>query len=352
MKKRSVEILIVVALITLSLLINACSDAGGTEKKEQENAEDGFTYVEVMKTKHEPFVKYITLIGAAKANQKANIASDEGGKIKKFLKDKGDYVEEGEVILVLDNDVLKASLDAVNAQYEMAEMNFKKQEDVYNQKVTSELQFLNAKYERDAAKANYELTKSRYDHTFIKAPFSGVLDMKFVEEGEFAAPGNPIIALVSIDRIKIEAGVPENYVNDVKKGNNVKIIFNDLDGETYTAKISYVGSTINTDNRTFPIEIEIPNKGRKIKPELNAEVKIERANFDKAVIVPEEVVAKTDQGNVVFVEENGIAKMRKVNVAGRFNNEAAIIEGLNEGDNLIHIGYQKLIDGEKVKILE
>jgi multidrug efflux pump subunit AcrA (membrane-fusion protein) len=131
----------------------------------------------------------------------------------------------------------------------------------------------------------------------------------------------------------------------------VKVIFNDLGGENYEEKISYVGSTINTDNRTFPVEIYIANKERKIKPELNAQVKIERVRYENVIVVPEEVVTRTDQGYVVFVEENGLAKMRVVNVAGRFANKAAISEGLNGGDNLIHVGYQKLIDGEKVRVL-
>ena len=349
-KLKKSSILFVGSLIAISLFINACSDVDGSEKKKEDPG--SYEYVEVFKTKYEPFVKYISLIGVAKAYQQANIAADEGGRIKSFMKDKGNYVAEGEVIVVLDNDVLKANLDAAKAQYDMAETNFKKQEEIYKQKVTSEIQYLNAKYERDGAKANYELIKSRYDKTFIKAPFSGILDNKFIEEGEFAAPGLPIISLVSIDRIKVQAGVPENYVSSVKKGNNVQVVFNDLGGETFQDKISYVGSSINTDNRTFLVEVVINNKNRKIKPELNAVVKIEEDKLDKVVLIPEEVVSKTDFGNVVFVEENGIARQRIVEVKSRYQNKAAITKGLSEDDNLIVVGFQNLVDGEKVKIIE
>jgi RND family efflux transporter MFP subunit len=350
MRKTINKILISFMVIELILSFYSCADAGGNEKKKEEPG--SFIYVETEKVQFQPFVSYISLIGYAKANQEADVASDEGGKIKSFVKDKGNYVKEGDVILIVENDVLKANLDAAKAQYDMAEINFKKQEEIYNQKVTSELQYLNAKYERDAAKANYELIKSRYDKTFIKAPFAGIIDLKYIEEGEFAPPGAAIISLVSIDRIKIEAGVPENYVGDIKAGNRVKIVFNDLGGETFDEKISYVGSSINVDNRTFPIEIIINNKDRRIKPELNAVVKVERKNFDKAALVPEDIVSKTDLGNVVFVEENGIAKMRVVKVEGRYDNKAAITEGLKEGDNLVLVGFQNLVDGEKVKVLE
>jgi RND family efflux transporter MFP subunit len=308
--------------------------------------------VETKEIKMEPFVTYISLIGVAKAFQQADIAYDEGGKIEKYHKDKGSFVNEGDVIIEIENSVLKANLDAAKAQYDMSEVNFQKQEEIYKEKVTSELQYLNAKYERDAAKANYELIKSRYEKTFVKAPFSGVVDVKFIEEGEYAAPGAAIVSLVSMNMIKVEAGVPENYVDDVKVGDKVKVVFNDLGGKSFDEKISYVGSSINTDNRTFPIEIVLNNNNRQIKPELNAVVKIENKRFDKAAIIPEEVVSKTDLGNVVFIEKDGIAKMKIVQVKGRYENKAAVTEGLNEGDKLILVGFQNLIDGEKVKVLE
>lgn len=350
MKTTGLKILTLLTGLSFLFFLNSCADADGSEKKDEEAG--SFTYVQIMKAKSEPFVKYISLIGVAKPFKTADIAAEEGGIIAKFSKDKGAYVKDGEVILVLKNEVLKANLDAAKAQYDMAETNFRKQEEIYRQKVTSELQFLNSKYERDAAKANYELIKSRYEKTFIKAPFSGIVDQKYIEEGEFAGPGTPIITLVSIDRIKVEAGVPENYVNDVKAGNNVKVIFNDLEKAEYNEKISYVGSSIDRDNRTFLIEILILNKGRKIKPELNAEVKVEKEMYKDVVVIPENIVTETDQGNIVFVEENGAAKMRVVEVVSRFDNKAAVNRGLKEGENLIHVGYQNLIDGEKVKVLE
>src|SRR5690606_4419453 len=102
------------------------------------------------------------------------------------------------------------------------------------------------------------------------APFSGVVDQKFAEVGEIVLSGSPIVSLVSMNRIKIEVGVPENYIGLIKKGGNVKVTFKDIDDADYDAKISYVGNTISTSNRTFPIEIMIDNPDKKIKPELSA----------------------------------------------------------------------------------
>jgi membrane fusion protein (multidrug efflux system) len=210
---------------------------------------------------------------------------------------------------------------------------------------------LNAKYEREGAKANYELIKARYDRTFIKAPFSGIVDRKFAEMGELVLSGTPIVSIVNMFKIKIEAGVAENYVNMVSKGDSVKVVFRDLGNREYKAVLYYVGKTITTNNRTFPIEIHLNNSDGNIKPELSAQVFIQKEKYHSAIIIPEEVITKTDLGYAVFVEEDGIAKMRIVDIISRSNNKIAVKSGLKEGENLIHVGFQNLVDGTKVKVV-
>jgi len=328
----------------------SCGNSEGSEQK-KDNNRDPSVFVQTLELKSEQFTDYISVLGVAKAFYQANLSSVEGGRIKKFVNDKGSYVKEGEVILELDNDVLKASLNAAKAQYDMAESNFLKQEQIYKENVTSELQYLNAKYERDAAKANYELINARYERTFIKAPFAGIVDRKFAEMGELVLPGSPVVSLVNMFRIKIEAGVPENYVNHVKRGDSVKVIFKDLENKEYRAVLSYVGRTITTNNRTFPIEIYLNNSNSSIKPELSAQVYIQKARFESAIIIPEEVVTNTDLGYAVFVEEKGIARMRIIDIISRSNNEVAVKSGLKAGEHLINVGFQNLVDGTKVKVV-
>ena len=350
-KKQKFKNLILLILISVSLLFLflSCGKADGTEKENNsDQKEKSSVYVKTVTLKSQPYTDYLELLGVAKAFYQANLSSDEGGKIKEFKKDKGSFVREGDVILVIDNDVLKANMDAAKAQYEKAENNFKRQEELYNQKVTSELQYLNQKYERDAALANFNLIKARYEKTFIKAPFTGVVDKKFAEVGETVLPSAPIVSVVSMYNIKVEAGVPENYVNQVKVGDDVKVVFKDLEGITYNEKISFVGSTISTDNRTFPIEIHIKNRDGKIKPELSSKVYIQRSNYDSAIVIPEEVVTQTDVGPVVFIADGDTARMRKIEVISRYNNQVAVSSGLKAGDKLIRVGFQNLVDGTRI----
>ncbi len=350
-KKQKFKSLILMLLISVSslFLFLSCGKADGTGKENNsDQKEKSSVYVKTVTLKSQPFTDYLELLGVAKAFYQANLSSDEGGKIKEFKKDKGSFVREGDVILVIDNDVLKANMNAAKAQYEKAENNFKRQEELYNQKVTSELQYLNQKYERDAALANYELIKARYEKTFIKAPFTGVVDKKFAEVGENVPPSVPIVSMVSMYNIKVAVGVPENYVNQVKVGDDVKVVFKDLEGITYKEKISFVGSSISTDNRTFPIEIHIKNSDGKIKPELSAKVYIQRSKLDSAIVIPEEVVTQTDIGQVVFIADGDIARMRKIEVISRYNNQVAVSSGLNAGEKLIRVGFQNLVDGTRI----
>ncbi len=348
MKHYFIKIFAIGFLILTPFIFIACSDSEGSQNKVKDDTQ--YAYVQTKEMIAQPFEDFISLIGIAKANQQANLAAEEGGKIKEFKKQKGDYVREGDVIVEINNDVLKAQLDAAKVQYDRTETNYKKQEQIYNQNVSSEIQYLNAKYDRDGAKAQYDLIKSRYDKTFIRAPFSGIVDQKFFEVGEMVPPMTSIVALVNLDIIKLEVGAPENFINQIKIGDEAIVTFNEL-GREFMQKVSYVGNTISADNRTFPIEIKMNNPGRIIKPQLNAEIKIVKLKSKEVIVVPEETVQKTDLGYVVFVEENGVAKMRNIDIISRRDNQVAIKNGLKSGDKLIMVGYQNLIDGEKVKVV-
>jgi RND family efflux transporter MFP subunit len=351
MKTKSLVLLLSVILIGfISSTFIGCADSEANSNSPVAK-EENFTLVEVSELVAEPYIDYISLIGVVKPYQIANIASVEGGKIKQFNKSKGSFVKEDEIILVIDNDVLKANLDAAKAQYDLAEMNFSKQEKIYKENISSEMTFLQSKYQRDAAKANYELIKARYDQTYIKAPFSGYLDSKYFEEGEVVSPGLPIITLINSNMVKVSAGLPENFIAEIKNGNECIVNFKDLNDLKVKSRISFMGKSITTNNRTLPIEMLVQNSTNQIRPELNAEVQIQRGKYDKMIVIPENVVARTDYGYIAFVANGDKAELRKIKILNRRGNQVAVSEGLKEGEKLIVVGYQSLVDGENIKVM-
>ena len=344
-----IKYLIISLLLIGSVSLVGCSDSEGNTKAKEEETKK--VSVKIIELKSEKYSDFISVIGTVKPFQKALLSATEGGKITKFHKDKGEYVKKGETILEIDNELLKANLDATKAQFELAEITFQKQEMIYKQNVNSEIQYLQAKYGMEQLKANLKMIQTRYNNTFITAPFSGYLDYKFYEEGELAPVGQPIVNLINISKVKIEAGVPENFITSVKKGDITTVLVNAI-GEEYNGKISFVGTSVNATNRTFPIEITINNKEKVLKPELIAEVKIQTRNYDKMIIIPTEVITRVDEGYIVYVENNGKAESKEVTILKRTGDKVAVSEGLNNGDKLIIVGYQSLINGQAINVVD
>ncbi len=344
-----IKIVIVNLLLIGSIGFGGCSESEGNNNADKKEEIKRIS-VKTIELKGENFSNYLSVIGTIKPYQKALLSVTEGGKITKFHKDKGDYVKKGEIILEIDNKILKANLDAAKAQFELAEITFQKQEEIYKQNVNSEIQYLQSKYGMEQLKANLNMIQTRYNNTFLKAPFSGYIDYKYFDEGELAPAGQPIVNLIDVSKVKVEAGVPENYTTSIKKGDIAKTKVGAV-GKEFKGKITFVGTSINPSNRTFPIEITVLNKGKQLKPELIAEVKIETGIYDSMISVPTEVITRVDNGYIVYVENNGKAESREIEILKRTGNKVAVSKGLKIGDKLIVVGYQSLINGQAVNVV-
>jgi len=329
-----------------------CSSDGNEGLDNTQKAEKKTVSVEVIKLAGENYTDYISVVGTVKPLHKALLSSSEGGEITSIFKDKGNYVKRGDTILVIDNRILGANLMAAKAQYEMAEIMYEKQKMIFDENVNSEIQYLDSKYKKIQLKANYDLIKTRYNNTFIVAPFSGIIENKYFELSELAPARQPIVNLIDISSIIIKAGVPEIYVDDIKVGTKALINVKAIPDAELAGKITFVGTSISTDNRTFPIEVTLKNKGRRIKPELIAEVLIEHASYENVIVIPNEVVSRVDKSYEVYVVENEKARSRHIKFIRRTANKIAVSTGLKEGEKLVVVGYQNLIDGQAVNVVQ
>jgi len=347
MKNKTKQLVQLLTILFTIILINSCSETEVDQEKMV--TEKNLVNVEIENIQGEKYTSYIKVIGVVQPLNKANLSFLEGGRIKSFLKNKGSYVIKGETLAVLDNAVVKASKDAAKARYDFAEINFKKQKKIFDENISSEFQYLKSKSERDQAKANYELMNARYNNTFIIANFDGIIDAKFIEEGEFAPPGSPVISLIQNSKVKIVAGVPEKFAAKIKSNQKVKI---KVGSNSIEGKISFVGATLDVNNRTFSTEVIVQNKNKLLKPGMISEVSIEQKSYPKIVTIPDDVVTRTDNGYMVFVEENGIAKSKQISILDRFENKISIEKGLVVGEHLIVVGFQNLVEGQEVKVIE
>jgi membrane fusion protein, multidrug efflux system len=337
-------------LVVISLLVfPSCG------KKEAANTAGAVQPIDVRIEIVKPtrLVDAIQVSGTVKAAADANLSPEEGGVVKEWKASKGQSVKKGDLIITLRDEVIKAGYDAAFAQYKMAELNLEKQKKVFEEQGISELQIRNFEYTRDAAKANADLMNARWERTQIRAPFDGIVDNIGPNVGDFAPPGVPVAKVVNTSTIKIQADVPEMYSGSVKVGAPALVSFDALPGDTLRGKVSFVGSTVSPANRALQVEIILSNPYRKIKSEMVANVKVLRDIKLNAILVSANIPQLVDRDRtVIYVENGGKAEERRVKLGGHQGVAVEILEGLNPGDHLIVVGYQKVINGSTVIVAQ
>jgi membrane fusion protein, multidrug efflux system len=349
--KSETRILITMLVLSAGLILLSC-------KKGEENSALKIQPVDIKIEIIKParLVDAIQVAGTVKAFEDVNMSPEEGGVIKEWKAKKGQRVKKDDLIVVLKDEVIKAGFDAAEAQYRMAELNVEKQQKVFDQQGISDLQMKNFQYGRDAAKANADLMKARWERTQIRTSIDGVVENtamgNLINEGEFAPPGVPLVRIVNNSMVKIQAEVPELYSGTLPLGIPAIITFDALQGDTLKGRVSFVSSAVSAVNRTMQVEIVLPNPFRRLKPEMVAKVKLLREAKNNAILVSENIVQLVDRDRIiVYVEHDGKAEERRLKLGGRQGIMMEVLDGLKLGDHLVVTGYQKLVDGTTVKVV-
>ncbi|MGH2575588.1 MAG: efflux RND transporter periplasmic adaptor subunit, partial [Ignavibacteria bacterium] len=278
--------LLIILTIAFLFIFSSC----GQKSETKTNDVKKLPLVKVQEVTGSKFTENFKVVGTVKPFASAKLSSEEGGLIVYISKNKGDRVSSGETVVRLKKDVEDATYQQSLAQYELAKVNFQKQEQMYNENATTEMQYLTAKWQLEAAEKSLDVLKTHLSKGFVKSPISGVVEEKYMNKGEMTAPGVPILSIVDVSRVKISAGVPEKYVNEVKKGQSVRITVDVLPGVEFDGKVNYLAPVLSSVNRTFEIEIVIDNKDRVLKPEMNANVEIAKFEVDNAVVISQDMI--------------------------------------------------------------
>jgi membrane fusion protein (multidrug efflux system) len=329
-------------------------------KLEQEIAEldpnvisDNRTAVTTAMLGKENFDHYVEIQGTVQADDYIDVTSEVAGRILKMTLEEGDNVRAGQLVATIDLEQLQKQIDEVKKSQELAITIYERQKRLWDQNIGSEIQFLEAKnnkerLEKSLETLNYQLTKAK-----VYAPVSGVVERVILQGGELAAPGAPIIQILNPNKLKVVADVPETYLRAVTKGTPVKVAFPALD-EEQQANVTQVGRTIDPANRTFEVEARIRKSSALIKPNLLAVMFIKDYAEKDVVTVPLELVQQEIGGkDYVFVMEQQaeatVAKKVYVKTGKSYAGTIIIEEGLQGNEKLIIEGARDLADGELVK---
>jgi len=346
---------------TLAVTATAMAACGTAEADSAEDAAatEGYVRVinvEVARVEPQPFAEEIRLTSVAMANQDVQVAAEESGVIRELFVDRGDRVREGDPIAKIDDRVLQAQVDQARAQSELARQTWDRRRRLWEEdRVGSEIAYLEARYAAEQAAASLVALEERLARTTIRAPFGGILDERYVDVGSMVNTRDPIGRLIDLNPIKVFAGVPERYAADVRVGDQAVLTFEALDGADYTSRIRYVGAAVDPQNRTFPIEIVVPNADSRIKPQMVANMAVIRAQVDNAIVVPQDALVRVEDGYVAFVavERDGVdvAEVRSIGLGPSRRNLVVAESGLQPGERLIVVGQRSVEDGDRINIV-
>ena len=305
--------------------------------------------VEAMPVQPQTFKHYIPVQGTIESDNNVLVSPKTGGVVTAVYVNEGDRVSKGQVLAVIDDAVMRQSVEELKTGLELATTVYQKQENLWNQKIGSEIQYLQAKNNKESLERKLQTLNSQLAMNRITSPINGTVDEVNVKAGEAASPGLGVVRVVNLAEVKVKARVADSYITAVKKGDEVKITLPDIK-EELQGKISFVGQVVNPQSRTFDIEVTLNNRDNKLKPNMLAVVNINDKTAQDAIVIEENFVQQTENGDVVFVAGSQKAEARKVKTGLAYNGKVEILEGLKQGDSLITNGYQDLVDGQAIKV--
>jgi RND family efflux transporter MFP subunit len=342
------------SLVTAAVVLAAVGCGPGEIDGADEAATETGRVLNVEVTTIEPtdFVEVIRLAGTVAANREVVVSAEESGVITELFVEKGSAVREGQPIARIDDRLLAPQVAQARAQAALAREVWERRKRLFEEdQVGSELAYLEARFGSEQADAVLATLERRLERTVVSAPVEGILDERMVEIGTMVSPGTPVARVVDLDPVKVTGGVPERYAADVRTGAPASVTFDALEEQTFDGVINYVGATVDPSNRTFPIEFRLPNPGRTMKPEMVADVEVQRRVIEDAVVVPQDVLVRVEGGYAAYVVTGETVEARSVTTGASQRNLVVITDGLAPGDRIVVVGQQQVAAGDRVRIV-
>ncbi len=310
-------------------------------------------HVTIAEVKPEVFRHFIIVQGAIESDKNVLVPSQSAGIIKKIYVDKGDKVTKGHLLAELDGSVLESNIAEIKNSLELATTIFERQQRLWNKKIGTEIEYLQAKNNKENLEKKLQTINEQYKLTKITAPIYGTVDEVFIKEGEAAGAGLGAIRIVQLSNLKIIAALSENYITQIKKGDSVDVELPVL-GKQLKLKIDAVSQVIDPNSRTFDIEIRIPAQEEGVKPNMLAVLTINDYINYNALTIPQKIVQKTGKEEFIFVASNAkgdwIAQKRIVETGQYYDDKIEIINGLDKKEHVVVFGFQNLADGQMIAV--
>jgi membrane fusion protein (multidrug efflux system) len=310
--------------------------------------------VTAVKLKDTLFNHYLEVQGNINTNENVLIQPEFPGNLVELNVKAGQKVSKGQVLGRTDDGGMSQQLASAENQYALAKTTFERQKNLWSQKIGSEIQYLQAQTQMISAQKGVAQIKAQIAKTVIRAPFSGTIDEVFVEKGEVvSASPQGLMRIVNLGNMYVSTSIPETYIGKLKIGTEVDVYLTSL-GKTYKGKVRQIGNFINPNNRSFGIEVSVPNPENLLRPNQVAKLKVIDYVSKNAVVVPTNVIQQDSQKNsFVYTVANsngktGIAKKAIVKTGQSSDNVTEILSGLDTDAIIVTEGMNTISDGMKL----
>ena len=325
-------------------------------KLEELNTNPQLPIVKVVTVSTERFDHFVQVQGSVKSDELINIFPEFSGVIKNIYVKSGDIVKKGQPLIKIDDGGLKEQLSQLEIRFELTKTTFERQKRLWDQKIGSEIKFLETKSIYEIQKQGINQLKRQIKKTLIEAPFSGTIDNVVAKKGEVVYPGKSnLMMLLNLSNLYIESNVPEKYISTISSGNKAVVHF-PLLNKTILTTVRQSGNYINPINRTFKIEMDIKKNNLNIKPNLNSKVNINDYSNKEALMINQNFIS-IDSNNKEYVykmyNKNNKTYVSKTSIVTGKNDgvNVEVLSGLNSSDKIVSEGIRKLVDNAQVQII-
>jgi membrane fusion protein, multidrug efflux system len=310
--------------------------------------------VEVQSVAPEKFEHFFSVNGSLEAIQDAFISAETNGQIRTVHVQEGQRVQKGDLLVSLNSDITRNAVAEVRNALELARTVFKKRQELWDKNIGSEIQYLEAKTNKETLENRLGALQAQLDLAQVKAPFTGIIDKIFKKAGELAVPGMQLMQLVNLGRMRVNAEVAETYLGRIRQGDRIEVTFPTYPGWELEAAISRIGQVVSAKNRTVLMQAVLDNRQEKMKPNMMATLRCRDFFAPAALVVPAIIIKNDLAGTYLYIvkQEKGKAVASKVYVTTGLTegNRSMIVGGLAARQQVIVSGYNLVKNGMPVTV--
>lgn len=304
--------------------------------------------VEAVVTEHEALHRDVIALGTLLSNESVTISSEITGRVAKIGFDEGQPVKRGQLLVQLDESVLRAELNQARANLDLARRNSERAAELHRKNLASARERDEATANLSLAEATLELAQARLEKARITAPFDGIAGLRKVSPGEYVNPGQELVNLESIDPLKVEFRLAEVALPALRTGQSLTVQVDAYPGESFAGEVYAIDPKLDVANRSIGLRARVPNSDQRLRPGLFAQVNLRIASKDNTILVPEQAIMPRGDEAFVYVIEDGKAAMRPVKTGLRRSGRVELTDGISAGDVVITAGTQKIGPGSPV----